>query len=548
MKITTIHKKALIAAISLAVWTAAVVIGSGACSSTRTQQVERVGMSAAPITSSSIYVADGGATIPSNASTAAGYATYEDSNKTDQLTVWQGEDGTTIENYWGQRWISDPFTTIAPGAGNWPTPTTLADGFTLNTFDGPVKVAYLNEANKFVIASAASSTATGGAGKDVDVVLVTTTNGGLSSGWHAGISVLCNFSSSGGAGSCPGTSEEGYEVKSIALAVDPNTSVLAADGGATTYHDVFLYFTVSNPPGGRIAYSFEFYVDSSGNINPLYPMDAAWSTLSYYVCGTGGCDDYADTFTMVVGHQKSCISGSAPFLFGMWANHNPIDDGACPNSTTNSVAWGAVALMNPDSSTYTDWTFANVIGTVASEPDCIGDQINWPAASLTYDPTPTATSGGGGSVDFSVSVPNSTHGQQIQTFYTVPIGCSGTGRLCGECCPEGCSAATVTNQYTTPDVCEYYPNGTGNPGVVEDCNTPGCTEGSTDCPQIANDEILPVLSYNAETYISLAWYDNRDGTGSPKSFGEIRGYSAWISLGSSDERRDVGVVNRRGRA
>jgi hypothetical protein len=71
------------------------------CSGTRATQ--KFGSSVSAITSSTIVVADGGATIPSNASSAIGQATYEDTVKLDELSVFQGQFGSATNNGYTQR-------------------------------------------------------------------------------------------------------------------------------------------------------------------------------------------------------------------------------------------------------------------------------------------------------------------------------------------------------------------------------------------------------------------------------------------------------------
>jgi hypothetical protein len=145
-------------------------VGTAACSS-QGPKPETVGSSVNAISATSIVTATGTATSPYNASSAAGDATDVDVTKTDELTVFQGTVGTAAQNGFTQRWRGGTsMTTVTNPNSTWVTGTlTLADSASFHSFSGPIKVAYLNEPNKFVIASTASSSNANGT--NVDVVL-----------------------------------------------------------------------------------------------------------------------------------------------------------------------------------------------------------------------------------------------------------------------------------------------------------------------------------------------------------------------------------------
>jgi hypothetical protein len=252
---------------------------------------EAVGSSVSAITTADIVSADAGYTNASNTSSASG----ENSN-TDivQLVVFQ-QAGASPHNGFGVRASGSTSMTATEGnSTNWGAPT-LADGNELTAYRGPIKVASMRESGKFVIASVASTDAS----PYTDVVLVTTTDSGTS---FTSISVLCTFlNNSDDMEECPGATT----IDSIALAVDPNISALAG----SPFHDAFLYITTGTGSSRSILF-YEFYVDGCGVVHQENVGGLVFPT------GWVGSGTNADTFTMVVGKQKSCIGSGQVFLYG----------------------------------------------------------------------------------------------------------------------------------------------------------------------------------------------------------------------------------------
>jgi hypothetical protein len=554
-------RRTIAMAIVVAIALIGAALATGACSSERTAS-EQVGSSSSAVSSVAV-VSDGGAGLH-NASTAAGHADASGSAGTDQLTVWQGKSGSTYENFFGQRFESDALN-VFPATGTWPAPSSMADGNTFLNYNGVARVAYLNEPGKFVFASAASSQGmNGGAGNtSVDVILVTTTNGGQiwSSGTQA-VSVLCTFYPQGSSlVGCPGSSQDGLFIESIALAVDPNPSTF--NTGTNEYHDVWLWFTTSNSASNsRVGYFYEFWVTSNGTVQQLAygstggivnagTVPTSWPSIQGSVCPSSTCDANADTVTMVVGKEKACINANTPFLFATWASYNPLLDTACSPSQTTTVnmTWSGVQIINPETVAADITETSNLFGSTVgkNEPDCFGYQVNWPAVALAYDDTPTDPQpGGGGSVTMAISVPNPADGgigNLIATYTTSPIGCTGgAGMNCYNCCQTGgawgCGPSSAPA--TSPPICH-----TSSSGAV-DCTSSGCNGGNGpggSCPALPGaDQILPALAFQANAdagvpapNLSLAWYDNRNGAdagaNTPLIFGSIRAQSAGGATG-----------------
>jgi hypothetical protein len=385
---------------------------------------------------------------------------------------------------------------------------------------------------------------------------VTTINGG--STWAHAISALCDFypeeTTTKG---CPyaGSPNTQGVVTSVQIAVDPNVSPLLGDAGATTFHDVWLWITTTNPPqgaGGRYGFFYEFYVDASGNVSQLQAGPTGGGTwpsplngaVSPYLCqGSNGCNANADTLTMVVGKEKQCINDNnpAPFLFFAWASYNPLADALCApgDTTTNPITWQGLGILNQDTGTSATYqNNSNLFGTSYTEPDCVGYQVNWPGVALAYDDTPTSGAGGGGSVTMALSIPG-PNGQIIGTWTTSPIGCTPTiGTECVDCCNTGgawgCGPGGEAGPATSPPACTY-----STPGgqVVSDCTSAGCVDAGSGCTALGGaQQVLPALAFQANADagvpapdLTLAWYDNRDGTDGGSgtlSFGEIRAQSA----------------------
>jgi hypothetical protein len=465
---------------------------------------EAVGSSVSAITTADIVSADAGYTNASNTSSASG---LNSNNDIVQLVVFQ-QAGSSPHNGFGVRASGSTSMTATEGTStNWGAPT-LADGTGLTAYRGPIKVASMREAGKFVIASVASTDAS----PYTDVVLVTTTDSGSS---FTSISVLCTFlNSSDDMEECPGATT----VDSIALAVDPNISALAG----SPYHDAFLYFTTGTG-SSRTIYFYEFYVDGCGVV---HQENVGNLTFPSWV-GTG---TNADTFTMVVGKSKSCINSGAVFVYGAVASRNPLDDGTCP-SDAGTTSWETKYLLDPDG-LFPAWNDDLSGAFSATQPDCIGSQVNWPAAGLAYDDTDTAGPGGGHSVRIAISVPK-TNGQRIEVFDTNPIGCTDQGPDCHNCCATGGSCSETTPGFTTDDGCDLVT--IGGDTMIVDCNDPSCVhaaDAGQTCTEIAPglNEILPQVAYQTNTDISLTWYDNRGGTasvdGGPLSYGQVQGTSA----------------------
>jgi hypothetical protein len=473
---------------------------------------EAVGSSVSAITTADIVSADAGYTNASNTSSASGLG---GNDGVIQLVVFRG--GSSPNNGFGVRVSGSTSMTATEGTStNWGAPT-LADGHVLAAYTGPIKVASMRESGKFVIASVASSDDN----NNTDIVLITTTNGGTSFQTTLTTSVLCTFlNNSDDMEECPGATI----IYSIALAVDPNLSALApgVDGGATTYHDAYLYFTTPGSPS-RNLFLYEFYVDDLGGVHQENVGNLTQPSWVGY--GTN-----ADTFTMVVGKEKSCNGGNV-FLYGAVASRNPLDDGTCPISTASTTSYQTEYLVDPDSLD-PDWHQDLAAGSLSgTQPDCIGSQVNWPAAGLAFDPTPTPDGpGGGGSVRIAISYPK-TNGQRIQIFDTNPLGCSGSGTSCTDCCNGTCSETTPG--FTSDDGCELMIAGVGT--MIVDCNDPRCVhaaDAGETCTVIEQglDEILPQVAYNTDNYISVTWYDNRNGDsgldgGLPRPYGQIQGTS-----------------------
>jgi hypothetical protein len=444
------------ACVMLTLGALAPALATAACSGQGTAAEARVGSSVAAISTSSIQVVSGTATSPFNSSTAAGDVSLIGGGyATDQLTVFQGTSGSTQRNGYTQRVEgSTSMTTVTNTNSAWGTPT-LADSATLSSYDGPIKVAYLGTPNKFVIASAASSD--NASGKDVDVVLVTTTDGGQAA-WSSR-SVLCTFGANGGGSpACPGSGEDGLQVKAIALAVDPAVSKWTPTGESD--HDVWLYFTTTVEGGGqgRNIYFYEFLVTNSGAIQQLAGINGDWASgdqwysLASSVCDTGPlgggeCASNADTFTMTAGTMSSCLGGYS-YVLGAWASNNPFDDGACPNSTSHSQNWYAEAIYDYDSTpTFYQVGMSGLSSFGTADPDCVGDQVNWPAPSLAPNQDTSATgSAGAGSARISFAWNGGTTGVRSSVWTINPIGCEGIGSSCSNCCTTSeCPGSTINH-------------------------------------------------------------------------------------------------------
>jgi hypothetical protein len=510
-----------------------------------------VGSSASAVTS--VGTADGGAQQPHSVSTAAGHATNPQTGlqDTDQLTVWQGLDtalgdaGIRFQNYYSQRWLSSAMT-VYNATSTWGgyNSLVLADGHYLDTYTGPVKVAYLNEPGKFVIASGASSIL-GSASNPIDVVLVTTINGGTS--WNL-FSALSGFYGQDSYTKGPGGSITGAYIESISMAVDPNKSVYNEDNGGNSYHDVYITITTLPPEGvmgQRLEYDYEFWVTSGGDVVQLAPSiggpdtgGGEWRSIAYDVdgpCSSGTCAPNVDTLSVVFGQEKSC-NGGYQFLFGMWASNNPLDDGhggcSITNTYTVDMTWTGLTFVDYDADG-ANTSYGLTVGPIDNVPDCIGKQVNWPAAALAYDPTVTMGPGGGNSVTYAMSIPDpagSSYGQQVNFGTTGPIGCSGgAGTACTNCCTTtsnwGCLSGDNPPSMGPTTGCKVN-------GVVMDCNSTACVNAGSNCTPVPGAaQILPALAYESDDltppyYLSVAWYDNRDGGGSPASFGEIRAMSS----------------------